>query len=97
MQYALFDSPGTGPACHGSKPEARRALPQPFKQQLLKWVGNKQRFAHEIAAFFPERFRTYYEPFLGSAAVLGTLIPSRALGSDAFEPCRHLADAQAGS
>ncbi len=86
MQYTLFDSPEADLACHGSESEARKVLPEPFKQQLLKWVGNKQRFAHEIAAFFPERFGTYFEPFLGSAAVLGTLIPSRALGSDAFEP-----------
>ena len=86
MQYTLFDSPETDLACHGSQSEARRALPEPFKRQLLKWVGNKQRFAHEIAAFFPERFGTYFEPFLGSAAVLGTLVPSQALGSDAFEP-----------
>ena len=43
---------------------------KPFKSQLLKWIGNKQRFAHEIIAFFPKTFRTYHEPFLGSAAVL---------------------------
>lgn len=86
MQYVLLEASETDPACHGSKSESRKGLPQPFKQQLLKWVGNKQRFAHEIAAFFPKQFNTYFEPFLGSAAVLGTLIPSRALGSDAFEP-----------
>ena len=59
---------------------------EPFRTQLLKWVGNKQRFAHEIASYFPVRMRTYYEPFLGSAAVLGTLTPDRAVGSDAFAP-----------
>lgn len=60
----------------------------PFKTQLLKWVGNKQRFAHEIAGFFPrmDDAQTYFEPFLGSAAVLGTLQPRRAVGSDVFLP-----------
>jgi len=58
----------------------------PFKSQLLKWVGNKQRFAHEIASFFPTDFGTYFEPFLGSGAVLGTLAPPRAVASDVFEP-----------
>jgi DNA adenine methylase len=58
----------------------------PFKTQLLKWVGNKQRFAHEIASRFPARFGRYYEPFLGSGAVLATLAPSAALASDTFEP-----------
>jgi len=37
-----------------------------FKTQLLKWIGNKQRFAHEIASFFPNNIRTYREPFLGA-------------------------------
>jgi DNA adenine methylase len=57
---------------------------KPFKQQLLKWVGNKQRFAHEIISYFPGDFGTYYEPFLGSGAVLGTLAPKRAVAGDAF-------------
>lgn len=37
----------------------------PFKTGLLKWIGNKQRMAHEIASYFPADFTTYYEPFLG--------------------------------
>ena len=59
---------------------------KPFKTQLLKWIGNKQRFAHEIVSYFPKDVRTYYEPFIGSAAVLGTLAPSKGVGSDAFLP-----------
>ncbi len=86
MQHALFDSVELSRTCHETGTSARRPLPQPFKTQLLKWIGNKQRFAHEIIGFFPERFGTYLEPFLGSAAVLGTLMPKRALGSDAFGP-----------
>ena len=59
---------------------------KPFRSQLLKWVGNKQRFAHEIISWFPSQFKTYYEPFLGSGAVLGTLAPTRAVASDSFTP-----------
>jgi DNA adenine methylase len=59
---------------------------RPFRLQLLKWVGNKQRFAHEIASYFPARFGTYFEPFLGSGAVLGTLAPPKALATDVFKP-----------
>lgn len=59
---------------------------KPFKTQLLKWIGNKQRFAHEIVSYFPKKFNTYYEPFLGSGAVLGTLIPKNAVASDVFKP-----------
>ncbi len=58
----------------------------PLRAQLLKWIGNKQRFAHEIVSHFPNHFRTYREPFLGSGAVLGTLAPKRALASDSFRP-----------
>ncbi len=57
-----------------------------FSAQLLKWIGNKQRFAHEIISYFPQQFGTYFEPFLGSGGVLGTLAPARAVASDCFAP-----------
>ena len=59
---------------------------KPFKSQLLKWIGNKQRFAHEIVSYFPARYGTYFEPFIGSGSVLATLSPSKAVGSDVFKP-----------
>jgi DNA adenine methylase len=67
-------------------PYGNGATVAPFKAQLLKWIGNKQRFAHEIAGFFPKNHGTYFEPFLGSGAVLGTLAPKNAVASDAFGP-----------
>lgn len=62
----------------------------PFKPQLLKWVGNKQRFAYEIAGSFPDKFGRYFEPFLGSGGVLATLAPQNALASDVFEPLMEI-------
>lgn len=59
---------------------------RPFKRQLLKWIGNKQRFAHDIISLFPPTISTYYEPFLGSGAVLGSLAPKRAVASDVLHP-----------
>lgn len=56
------------------------------RKQLLKWIGNKQRFAAEIISYFPSNYGIYYEPFLGSGAVLGTLAPERAIASDIFKP-----------
>ena len=41
---------------------------------LLKWIGNKQRFASIIVANMPTTFKNYYEPFLGSGAVLAELL-----------------------
>jgi DNA adenine methylase len=59
---------------------------KPFNLQLLKWVGNKQRFAFEIASYFPSKFNVYLEPFIGSGAVLGTLAPKQAIAGDIFRP-----------
>jgi DNA adenine methylase len=63
-----------------------RWMAKPFNSQLLKWIGNKQRFAHEIISFFPDSFGTYHEPFVGSGGVLGVLRPAKAEASDSFEP-----------
>jgi len=70
--------------------EETSLLVKPFKLQLLKWIGNKQRFAHEIASFFPTEFNKYFEPFLGSGAVLATLAPKQAIGSDIFHPLMEI-------
>ncbi len=73
MQRLLFDGV-----------ESRQV--ESFKKQLLKWVGNKQRFAHEIVSYFPAECGVYFEPFVGSGAVLATLAPERAVASDSFVP-----------
>lgn len=59
---------------------------KPFRTQLLKWVGNKQKQADSIIGFFPKQFGTYFEPFLGSGGVLGVLAPKKAVASDTFAP-----------
>lgn len=58
----------------------------PPKSQLLKWVGNKQKFAVEITRCFPTDYKRFFEPFLGSGAILATVAPHYGLGSDAFKP-----------
>lgn len=62
----------------------------PFKSQLLKWIGNKQRMAHSIANLFPGDMQGYHEVFLGSGAVLGTLAPERGYGSDVLPPLMEI-------
>lgn len=64
----------------------KKRLVEPFNMSLLKWIGSKQRMAHEIIAYFPVEFGIYFEPFLGSAGVLGTLVPKIAIASDIFLP-----------
>lgn len=57
-----------------------------LKGQLLKWIGNKQKFAADIIRYFPRQYGRYFEPFLGSGAVLATLAPRQAVASDVFAP-----------
>ena len=53
---------------------------------LLKWIGSKYRMAEEITSYFPRRFGTFHEPFLGSGSVLATVAPGAGVGSDVFPP-----------
>ena len=62
----------------------------PPKTQLLKWVGNKQKFAVEITRHFPTDFNRYIEPFLGSGAILATVAPNNGMGSDTFKPLMEI-------
>jgi DNA adenine methylase len=71
-------------------PEALFLTEKPFRTQLLKWIGNKQRQADAIIGHFPDRFGTYYEPFLGSGGVLGVLAPEQAVASDGFLPLMEI-------
>jgi DNA adenine methylase len=77
-----FNFPTLGP----EPPYVPNREVKPFRTQLLKWIGNKQRFADEIASYFPNEIERYYEPFLGSGAVLGTFAPAKAIASDALKP-----------
>ena len=51
---------------------------------LLKWIGNKQRFAGTIISYMPEEFNNYYEPFMGSGAVMAELLSSNKQFSHAY-------------
>ncbi|MEG4496470.1 DNA adenine methylase [Microcoleus sp. F10-C6] len=42
-----------------------QVLPRPF----LKWAGGKTKLMGQYQPYFPEKFTTYYEPFLGGGAV----------------------------
>lgn len=55
-------------------------------KQLLKWVGNKQKYAKEIINFFPAQFNKYIEPFIGTGAILGCLQPKASIAGDMLEP-----------
>jgi DNA adenine methylase len=88
-EYPKFGYSGSVQAILQLALEQRDAR-QPLHGQLLKWIGNKQRYASEIVSFFPPGFRNYLEPFLGSGAVLATLAPRNGIGSDTFAPLMEI-------
>ena len=54
--------------------------------QLIKYVGNKSKFAELIGSCFPSDFDTYFEPFFGSGAVFGALKPNFSVAVDIHKP-----------
>ncbi len=54
--------------------EWRAGLPPP--KPILKWAGGKTRLIPDVLARLPEHITTYYEPFLGGAAVFFALARS---------------------
>ena len=46
---------------------------------FLKWAGGKRQLLPQLRRFYPERFRGYHEPFLGSGAVFFDLAAAAGL------------------
>ena len=57
----------------------------PLVAPVLKWAGGKRQLLKDIKKHIPEKFSTYYEPFLGGGAVLFELQPSKAVVNDINE------------
>lgn len=52
--------------------------PRPF----LKWAGGKGQLIQQYTRYFPKKYQTYYEPFLGGGAVFFFLAPPAAVLTD---------------
>ncbi|MFH0733130.1 MAG: DNA adenine methylase [bacterium] len=51
-------------------------------QPFVKWAGGKRQLLPDIRIYIPTKFNTYFEPFLGGAAVLFNLQPAKAVVND---------------
>lgn len=49
---------------------------------VLKWVGGKRQLMPTINDLLPEKYTTYYEPFMGGGAVLFDIQPKKAIIND---------------
>lgn len=57
---------------------------------VLKWAGGKTQLLEQIAGSMPSEYNHYYEPFIGSAAVLFGVSPARAFVNDINEQLVNL-------
>ncbi|HIK29306.1 MAG: DNA adenine methylase [Oscillatoriaceae bacterium SKW80] len=53
-----------------------------FPRPFLKWAGGKSQLITQYKPYFPETFKTYYEPFLGGGAIFFHLLPEKAILTD---------------
>lgn len=53
---------------------------------FLKWAGGKRWLVQQHPELFPKKINRYFEPFLGSGAVLFSLCPSKGVISDCNKP-----------
>lgn len=49
---------------------------------FVKWAGGKRQLIMKIKERMPEKYNTYYEPFVGGGAVLFELLPQKAVIND---------------
>lgn len=52
----------------------------------IKWSGSKRYLAEEIISYFPLQCNTYFEPFLGSGAILLKYLPNKSSVGDIYDP-----------
>lgn len=49
---------------------------------IVKWAGGKRQLIDKLLEYMPERYNTYYEPFIGGGALLFELMPPVATIND---------------
>ena len=49
------------------------SLANEYYKPILKWAGGKRQLLPILIRHIPDKFNTYYEPFIGGAALLISL------------------------
>lgn len=49
---------------------------------FLKWVGGKGQLLEQFQELFPEKYNSYFEPFIGGGAVFFSINPKKAIIND---------------
>ena len=49
---------------------------------FVKWAGGKRQIIDKLKQYVPDKFNTYYEPFIGGGALLFELSPKKAVIND---------------
>lgn len=62
----------------------------PLVTPVVKWAGGKRQLLSEIIKYIPNKYSTYYEPFIGGGAVLFHLQPRKAVINDINEELVNL-------
>ncbi len=57
----------------------------PLVSPVVKWVGGKRQLLQDILKHIPDKYSTYYEPFVGGGAVLFHLQPRKMVINDINE------------
>ncbi|MGC8609509.1 MAG: DNA adenine methylase [Thermoplasmata archaeon] len=52
-----------------------------YYRPILKWAGGKRQLVQNLLKNIPDRFNTYYEPFIGGAALLISLYSSNRINN----------------
>lgn len=57
---------------------------------VIKWSGSKRSQSAIIKSYFPQKFETYYEPFLGGGSMLYAINPTKSICGDVCIPLINL-------
>ena len=49
---------------------------------FVKWAGGKRQIMSDLKKYMPDRFNTYYEPFVGGGAVFFLFFSKKAVLND---------------